>query len=777
MAKVKKSKERGGNLRREAVGLIIIFVGLFIALALFEYHPFDPGFTTVSTTGEARNHAGIVGSYLADGLIFLVGLASFLFPLLLVYLGVLVMLGRDRGRSEWIIKSIGFAGFTVSVTGLLGIWPGVYKGYAEQVDAGGIIGKLISGLLLRLFNRPGALGILALAVIMTVMALTGFSPRAFARAVASLAKRGGKRFRTWRLIRQERRERIKEGKVIKARGKEQEKARLERKLAAASKDGPMIVEKKPVEPKEKPQKKKRVQESFGFTRVENYKVPSLKILSDPPRGDSEIDRESIMMNAKLLEKKLKDFSVEGEVVEIHPGPIITSYEFRPAAGVKVTKIVSLHDDLSMALSAVSVRIVAPIPGKDVVGIEIPNRRRDVVHLKEILKSDEYQNSNSPLTMALGKDIAGDPVSVDLRKMPHLLVAGATGAGKSVSLNSMLVSILMKATPDQVRFILIDPKRLELSAYEHIPHLLHPIITDPRDAGIALKRSVKEMEERYRTMAECGVRNIESFNKFVAKEHKAGRTTLKKKSKPQPFEDGEDSGDSITIDEKPLEKMPYILVVIDELSDLMMVAAREVEESITRLAQMARAAGIHLIIATQRPSVDVITGLIKANFPARISFQTTSKIDSRTILDTMGAERLLGMGDMLYLAPGTSNLVRIHGAYVSDTDIRNLTEFLRGTGEPVYDESFTTPIEETGPDAQEEEYDEKYDEAVEIVAQTKQASISMLQRKLRVGYNRSARMIERMENDGIVGPSDGVKLREVLIDPVGLEEYKNKRSAR
>jgi S-DNA-T family DNA segregation ATPase FtsK/SpoIIIE len=471
----------------------------------------------------------------------------------------------------------------------------------------------------------------------------------------------------------------------------------------------------------------------------------------------KIDRDSLIMNSRILEKKLLDYGVEGRVVEVRPGPVITVYEFEPAPGVKVSRIVNLADDLALALSALSIRIVAPIPGKAVVGIEVPNANRDMVFLKEIIDSDPFRASKSKLSFGLGKDISGEPFIVDLARMPHLLVAGSTGSGKSVSINSIICSILFKATPDEARFLMIDPKMLELSDYEGIPHLLLPVVTNPKKAAIALRWLVEEMERRYTVLAEKSVRNIEHYHQKMEKELKEKGKVYKRKGD---ILEGEGEASS-----EPMERIPYIIVVIDELADLMMISSREVEESITRLAQMARAVGIHLLLATQRPSVDVLTGIIKANFPARISFQVTSKVDSRTILDTIGAEHLLGAGDMLFLPPGSSKLIRIHGAFVSGAEIKRIVEFLKKQEKPSYDSSILLEVKKEKEAAGEEEYDEKYDEAVAFVAQTEQASISLIQRRFRIGYNRAARIIEKMEKEGVVGPSDGIKQREVLIKKI------------
>jgi S-DNA-T family DNA segregation ATPase FtsK/SpoIIIE len=475
-----------------------------------------------------------------------------------------------------------------------------------------------------------------------------------------------------------------------------------------------------------------------------------------------------------LEKKLLDFNVEGDVSEVKPGPVVTMYEFAPAPGVKVNKISGLADDLSMALKALSIRIVAPIPGRGVVGIEIPNREREMVYLKEIFASQEYQKTGGRLPLVLGKDIFGQTVVADLSKMPHLLVAGATGTGKSVSINAMILSLLYRADPRDVRLIMVDPKMLELSMYEGIPHLLLPVVTNPKKAALALNWAVREMERRYKLMSDKGVRNIDGYNRKLAKEEKE-QTAKPGRVVPQGSVDGaleEELPEIEMLEGEVLEHghLPYIVVIVDELADLMMVAGREIEESIARLAQMARAAGIHLILATQRPSVDVITGLIKANFPTRISFKVFSRTDSRTILDQMGAETLLGNGDMLFLPPGTGSVQRVHGAFVSEIEVQRVVAFLRKQGEPDYDKSILdTPPAADGGGNGDDEYDEKWDEAVALIATKGQASISMLQRHLRLGYNRAARMIEQMEKEGIVGPSDGTsRPREVFINKLDEE---------
>ncbi|MGA7641012.1 MAG: DNA translocase FtsK, partial [Syntrophobacteraceae bacterium] len=484
-----------------------------------------------------------------------------------------------------------------------------------------------------------------------------------------------------------------------------------------------------------------------------YGLPDLAMLDTYETDTAKPDWKRLEQNGAVLEEKLADFGVQGKVVGINPGPVITMYEYAPAPGIKISRIAGLADDLSMALKAISVRVVAAIPGKAAVGIEIPNLKRELVSLKAVLESEVFSLAVVPLTIALGKDITGQPFVTNLGRMPHLLIAGATGTGKSVCINTILLSLLFRNTPEELRLLLIDPKRIELNSFEGIPHLIHPVVTDAKMATRALRWAVEEMELRYKMLADKNVRNIEAYNRKLAGE------------KPQKGKEAEKELETGELSDAGLEhyRLPYVIIIIDELADLMMVASREVEESITRLAQMARAAGIHLILATQRPSVDVLTGIIKANISTRISFQVSSKIDSRTILDGSGAEALLGSGDMLFQPPGTAKLQRIHGAFVSDGEIVRLTEHWRE--QKLFDDPLKGRVdlreEAAAGEIAQEELDEKYEDAVQLVLETRQASISMLQRRLRVGYNRAARMIEVMEQQGIVSPSDGIKPREVL----------------
>ncbi|HEX4386321.1 MAG TPA: DNA translocase FtsK 4TM domain-containing protein [Myxococcales bacterium] len=551
-------------------------------------------------------------------------------------------------------------------------------------------------------------------------------------------------------------------------------------------------------------------DSFKLAKgISAFTPPPITILTGEASQHLPLDRDGLTATAEKLRQKLASFGIQGQVTQIRPGPVVTMFEFLPAAGVKVSRIASLSDDLAMAMEAMRVRIVAPIPGKGVVGIEVPNKTRETVVLRELVEQDAFQKSQSKLAMCLGKDIEGLPYVADLAKMPHLLIAGTTGSGKSVAVNSMIVSILLRATPEEVRFLMVDPKMLELSVYEGIPHLLLPVVTDSKKAAMALRWGVEEMERRYQLLADCGVRNIASYNKKVEKEGNGARIPSKQPKEKRvvdlssPSLDAHElaqgamngeleraepdnpavallrenerkiaSGEQLTLPAEPepeqLRKLPYLVIIIDELADLMMVASREVETYIARLAQMARAAGIHLMVATQRPSTDVVTGVIKANFPARISFQVASRHDSATIINTPGAENLLGMGDMLILPPGTSTLTRVHGPYVDEKEIHAVVEHWKAQGAPVYDPNILKPRAEDGEGLPQDDEgpDELYDQALASLADMRFISISLLQRKLRVGYNRAARMIERMERDGIVGAADGAKPREVLIRALG-----------
>lgn len=742
------------RMRKEILGLVWLALGIFLFICLASYSNDDPSFNNNLHPGNINNLIGVFGAHLSDLLYQALGLTALLWPLGCLHLAWRWL--KFREVHFRLPRLIAFLLLQMTLGGLLALKFSEVSLFGSQInEAGGAIGRVLVQLLSRYLNTGGATIILIVFFLVSLILSTRFSLVLFFEGVL---ERLGRKVERRRDARQARKElKMKEKKILEIKAP-----------MIVAPEPKRVIEKK--EDKSKAKKKNTVeenQETFEFLQPSGtYHTPATSLLEHDGGDAVPVDRDGLMMAARMLEKKLLDFGVEGDVVEVKPGPVVTMYEFAPAPGVKVSKIANLQHDLAMALQAVSIRIVAPIPGRGVVGIEIPNKDRETVYLKEIIESEAFKRNGGKLPMALGKDIFGQVVVSDLAKMPHLLVAGSTGSGKSVSINTMILSLLYRATPEDVRLIMIDPKMLELSIYEGIPHLLLPVVTDPKKASLALAWAVQEMKRRYTLMADKGVRNVDGYNRKLAKESKDQQDLP-----PEPPEDilseivdpeFEAAGYEEEKEELEHGHMPYIVVLVDELADLMMVVGREIEESIARLAQMARAAGIHLILATQRPSVDVITGLIKANFPTRISFKVFSKTDSRTILDSMGAEALLGMGDMLFLPPGVGYLQRVHGAFVSELEVQRVVDFLSKQGKPDYDKSILKPQSSSDNDASEEEYDELWDEAIKIVTDSRQASISMLQRRLRIGYNRSARMIERMELEGIVGPSDGSgKPREVL----------------
>jgi len=725
-------------MRKEILGVVLVFSLIFTAVSLLSYHPSDPSINRAGASADVRNLFGPVGAHVAGFLIYLFGLGAFWIPVLLLIISLYTF--KEYARGLIILAVVGGLLLAVTTGVLLSMHQSHYVVFGKRFSSGGVVGIPLAKTVVKYSNRTGGLIFLltiwTIAFVMTTRLSLIALFKSLSRVCTGVFSRASTAWIIWR----ERRSKAK--RRIEARDKHSP-----RKKASVKVIGPRRKQVKEVPAGR--------QQAFEFMAAgQGFRLPPTDLLEDSKAEVKPVDHESLQMQSKLLEKKLSDFDVSGKVVAVYPGPVVTMYEYEPAPGVKINKVVSLADDLAMALRATTIRIVAPIPGKSVIGIEVANVNREPVRLEDIITSEAFERSKSKLTLALGKDITGNPVMTDLAKMPHLLIAGATGSGKSVALNAMICSILYKATPDETKLLLIDPKRIELSAYEGIPHMISPVVVDARKATRTLHWAVHEMERRYTLMAEKSVRNIYQYHQKLAREMDMLKQT-------------EGSGDSPAPEtESTSEGLPFIVIVIDELADLMLVGSRDVELALTRLAQMARAAGIHLLIATQRPSVDVLTGIIKANFPTRISFQVSSRTDSRTILDANGAETLLGKGDMLLLPPGTARLQRIHGAYVSEVEIRRITGFLKNQQKPVYDEAILKARPEEEDKEGEDEYDEKYDEAVALVTETGQASISMIQRRLRVGYNRAARMIEVMERDGVVGPSDGSKPRDVLVKGYG-----------
>jgi S-DNA-T family DNA segregation ATPase FtsK/SpoIIIE len=719
-----------GHLIREAEALTGAAVAVFLLLSLVSYAP----------DGPRGNLGGPVGHMLAGTALRALGLAAYLFPVYLGYLTVALL--RGDGDPLGGARLLGGA-LLVAVVAVAG---GLVADGRAVVRGGGWLGGFAATALRELVGGPGAylvVGVLAAVAIVlaTGISLVALGGRAAAWAVAAAA---GVRHRGRRAAEPARSARREPVPIV-----------LDDPVdAPAEPERPPPIIREPERPRgrERARRPASQEELFG---EDGYRLPALALLDPPERTVEPVDEAVLLASSRILESKLADFDVAGKVVAVRPGPVITTFEFEPAPGVKVSRIVGLADDLSMALRAASVRILAPIPGKPVVGIEVSNPRREKVFIRELLQSDLYRRADSPLTLALGKDTTGNVVVADLARMPHLLIAGATGTGKSVSMNAMIMSILYKASPRDVRLIMIDPKMLELSVYEDIPHLLVPVVTDPKKAAAALANMIREMEERYQLLHDKGVRNIDSYNRLIAEARRAAGEAA----------DAEDNAGAEPQTARAALRhrhLPRVVIVIDELADLMMTGGRAVEESITRLAQKARAAGIHLILATQRPSVDVITGLIKANFPARISFQVTSGTNSRTILDCVGAERLLGEGDMLFLPPGTARVQRIHGAFVSDQDVHRVVDFVKRQEAPRYEMELLESEDDDDEESLDEDLsDEMYDMAVRLVTEHRQASISWLQRRLRIGYNRAARMIERMEREGVVSAATGAKGREVI----------------
>lgn len=743
---------------REGMFLVSIACALFLLISLATYHNTDPGWMSTGLRNEAANWGGRVGAWFADVFLSLFGYVAFLFPILILLSSWLGLRETEQTPNpyprEWVYKTLGWIFTIASSCGLVHYF---FPTKASlPANSGGIVGDLLGRGLGALFNVTGTTLLFVTLFLCGITFITGLS------WLNMVEKVGTHLTYAWLHLRKRYQE------ALAARKKPAEKTEKSEPVLDRTKrivrepvqqaELPLPVVKKPVVvTKVEPPRERKKMEVDSSIRLAPGELPPLSLLNPPaPTAEKAFSNISFEELSLLVEQRLADFGVEVKVTAVLPGPVITRFELDLAPGIKVSKITGLAKDIARSLSAVSVRVVEVIPGKSVIGLEIPNENRELVTLRDMFETQRYSQSRSPVSLVLGKDISGNPVIVDLTKMPHMLVAGTTGSGKSVSLNAMLLSILYKATPEQVRLIMIDPKMLELSIYDGIPHLLTPVITDMKDAANSLRWCVAEMDRRYRLMAALGVRNITGYNQKVSDAIKQGQPL------PMPGVLVTDEASA----KLTLEPLPLIVVIADELADMMMVVGKKVEDLIARIAQKARAAGIHLIIATQRPSVDVITGLIKANIPTRIAFQVSSRIDSRTILDQQGAEQLLGHGDMLYLPPGAGVPVRIHGAYVADEEVHRVVAAWRSAGNPEYVNEVTEDTIEggngQGGEGQGGEQDPLYDQAVRIVTESRRASISLVQRRLRIGYNRAARMMEDMEAAGLVSSMDGNGTREVLV---------------
>ena len=746
---------------REGALLVISAVAIYLLVSIASYHPGDPGWSNASHVDRIANQGGVVGAWIADVLLYLFGFMAYLFPVMIGYAGWLVYRGLKVASDELDVHhvTIRAAGCVVAVCAGCGIATLHYHGAATfPVDAGGIIGTIVGTGLAGVVNPVGGTLFLLALFLTGVTLFTGLSwldvmdvtGRYTIVAAEHLYRLGRQARERW----------------VVGRRKQEREVRIEVERKRKSRRKPPRIEPVIAKVETSARVERERQVPLFEPAPGSGSLPPLALLDEPKKKRKVVSDESLEAISRQVELKLADFGIEAEVVAVHPGPVVTRYELQPAPGLKVSRVISLAKDLARSLSTVSVRIVEVIPGKTTIGLEIPNEEREIVVLSDVLKSSQYDADASHLALGLGKDISGQPVVVDLASMPHLLVAGTTGSGKSVAINAMILSLLYKASSSDVRMIMIDPKMLELSVYEGIPHLLAPVVTDMKHASNALRWCCVEMDRRYRLMSTLGVRNIGGYNRKVSAAADDGA----------PIRDPLFQPDGTGGEAPALAKLPYIVVVVDELADMMMLTGKKVEQLIARLAQKARAAGIHLILATQRPSVDVITGLIKANIPSRIAFQVSSKVDSRTILDQMGAEHLLGHGDMLYLGPGVATPSRVHGAFVADHEVHKVVKNLRQMGRPTYLEgildgtAFVDAASDAGgsvlePGAEADaEADPLYDQAVAIVTETRRASISGVQRRLKIGYNRAARMLEEMERTGVVGPLQSNGSREVLAPP-------------
>jgi len=750
----------------EIAGVVLIALALFSLISLVSYNAADPSWFSASEA-ETRNVGGKVGASLADALLQALGLAAFLIPFMLGAIGTRTIL--SHGDRRLFVKAGFFIWLIVLLAPFLSLVFGRLVWRGGDISSGGLLGSSLASFLVRYLNQAGA--VLALIVLFLLLAIfsTKLSLRQLLQMASGLFRFAVKevRIKVSRYQRSKEREKMRK-KVIEKytapaeieAGEKRTEAGKERPPAPREDRERRTREPRPaLKPSLPPPGPAPVRpEPYLFPdmgKKGDYTFPPLNLL-DPSAPAEQIDKDELYDKKIRIEQKLKEFRVEGEVREYHPGPVITTYEFYPFPGIKVSQVANLTEDLSLALGAESVRIQR-IPGKSSLGVEIPNNKRETIRIRDILQSEKFRNSPSKLTIALGKTVHGETYITDLGVMPHLLIAGATGTGKSVALNALIASILYKATPDEVKLILIDPKRIEFTLYDGIPHLISPVINDPKKAGIILMDAIKRMEERYQMLLSFKVRNIEQYNQMVRQmiAEKRGKLTDEEKEKLKP--------------------LPYLVIIIDELAELMMIGSQEVEFCIARLAQLARAVGIHLVMATQRPSIDVITGTIKNNFSSRIAFRVPSKIDSRIILDTSGAEKLLGLGDMLFMPPNYPRLLRLHSAFITTPEISRIVKFVKGQRAPVYDEKIIRVIKGSAEDLWQDsgERDALYEKAVELVLLTGQASASYLQRKMKLGYARAARIIDQMEQDGILGPSEGSKPRDILVEPADYLKKKER----
>ncbi len=788
----------------EAGAIVLLIAGLFVLLSLASYSFQDPSWNTAGGAAHARNLTGSVGAHLADFVFQVIGLTAYAFPIIILVVGWKWL--RCSPIESQLVKAGGFAVLIAAICTAFALGPRWHP-IAGVIPAGGLAGGVLSEYLVRNMNITGAAMLTLCAGILSLYVVSSFSVAKLAIWLAgplAWLRRQYGNFQIWRAERaqiaaikaQEREERraaersereavaVAEQHAAKGAGAEAEIVidGKPKRVRRSKTDEPPIVETPvweqpaplpvadlpdiPIKELEPPVPEpvaavpapvaRQTPKPVASTNQHFWQLPPLTLLNEP-QAKNPYDSQELKEIAARIKSKFEEFNVHGSVTQINPGPVVTTFEFKPEAGVKYSRITTLTEDLCLGLQAESI-LIERIPGKPTVGIEVPNTKREVINLRQMLESEEFQGSQSPLTIPLGKDISGRMKVAALETMPHLLIAGSTGSGKSVMLNSMIMSVLCKSTPEQVRLIMVDPKRLELGLYEGIPHLLTPVITDPKKATYALRNAVLEMERRLKLLASYGVRNIDQFNKKIRLLQREPRSLFEEDGPPQ----------------EELQTLPYILIIIDELADLMMLERANVEESVARLAQMARAVGMHLVLATQRPSVDVITGLIKANFPSRISFRVATRVDSRTVLDVMGAEHLLGKGDMLFLPPGSSRLVRLHGAYLTETETNCVVDFWKKQAAPDYDKSFLlAPPEDVGGDGDGEDFDgdqdPMYQDAVRVVCELGKASTSTLQRRLRLGYGRAARILDMMQRDGIIGPPDGSRPREVLKRPDWLQE--------